>query len=391
MGILEGLLGGFGKAASENQRLQIEEKSRQSDLEQRIFSTLAGSTDPDIQSLAVQGMLTSASGKGKGSKSFTEALFGKGGTPSPALGELMGKLSGRSGAGGAPAAQPEESFVEAAGKRVMPGANTPAADIYGGETTATALPQPSTPEPIFKSPAEVQLETSRRGREEYIRELEGRGAPPEAIEEAVYGVRRMQPQRPVSVPRGGTAIDPYTGEALYQDPRGPATTRSQYRSVSPGGVIFDETTGKPVYYAPRADSEGTKDRPEYLDAVAAQKQVDQSIKGRFGIYLETARPGSATETQIRKAQDELAQQFGYDTYQELQRQAGFRRTTPPPLAAPGGAPSPQATVMGDPAADDQRMAIIVEKYRAFKQGAGPEPSAQDIEFAQAYMAAYPQQ
>lgn len=368
MGIFEGILKGFTGASQTHQARQFETAQRQTDLEQRIFSTLLGSDDPEVQSIAVHGMTSSAAGKGKKSKGFLDAMFGSGAKPSPELAGLMAKLSGRSGApGAAPAAQPTTNFVE--GKAGPQGANTPAANVYGGETTAVA--GGSTPAPLFKNPYQQRSEAQATDRATMIQELQGRGASEGAINQAVYGVS-SQAERPMTMKPDEILVDAQ-GNELYRGPMANAQA-PKYRTVSPGAAVWDETSGRVVYQAPRADTT-PRDRPEYLDASAALRVIQDQIKIQFPLALSQERD------EIRRIEDDLARQYGYGSFQELQRQAAFRRGTPPSVL--GSEPPGPATVMGNPSADQQRMQVIVDKLRA-----GEELTPEDTAFAQMYQKAY---
>jgi hypothetical protein len=65
MGFLEGLLGGFDGRRREVEQVNRESADRASDRESRVFQALLASPDPEVQALAVTGMLESTQPKAK--------------------------------------------------------------------------------------------------------------------------------------------------------------------------------------------------------------------------------------------------------------------------------------------------------------------------------------
>jgi len=390
MGILTGLMKGFSEASGEYAKQRSAEQGRQTELEQRIFSTLAGSDDPELQSLAIQGMASSAKGKGK--KSFVDAMFG-GVEKSPALGDLMARLAGRPGptSGGVKttAEMPGGSMVE-----VPPGGNTPAADVYGGTTTATATPPSPGAGPIFKSGEQRRLEAGKQERADLTGELQGMGVPQEGVLEGVYGVRQQRETYPnyqsveLTLPDGtpamgtfdpvsGMYIDPSTGRPLegarpYEKPQA-GMTPYQSESLKLQQARLDQ--------ARAAAGQGTpRDRPEYLNALATQKSIEAALETEFS-EMDRTRPSPSVLPKLQQRRDELAREAGFQNYADVLRNASVRRGEMPLQSEP---PAPtQPSVMGDPDADGQRMQEIVLKQRQ-----GQPLTEQDVQFATQYQQTY---
>lgn len=131
-----GLAGGFSEAATEERQRRQAKAERDAQMEQSILGTLVQSDNPELQQIALTGLLMSAQPRAK-----AKGLGGWLGEveASPALGSVR-KWMARPGAAALPPASPVEPKAQAPGRPV--GLQFPSGETLGGPEPASAGPMP---------------------------------------------------------------------------------------------------------------------------------------------------------------------------------------------------------------------------------------------------------
>lgn len=370
MGIFEGLVGGFGKSYAGHQKEAAARTAKQGELEQNILSTLLQSDNPEIQKRAMQAMIQGASGKAK-----------KKGGISGFLGET----------------EPSEAFtgmfdyLKGMDKPQPRGPDTVTDTMEGGIPTQTITAAPEgTPMTLFKSPEQRRLEAGTQERADITGELAGMGASKEAQMQAVYGIQPGRAAEPVrgtviADESGQHIVDPTTGQVIATFGAKPATgagARRQTKVISTdqGQFLVDAETGAVIEeYGAQARTDVPRDRPSYLNAQAASDQIDRALEAQFGkMALDAGLPSQRQEIQAMR--DELAVKFGFESYDDVLRNAATRRGE----MGMGMPPSAEQGISGQgEAVDTQRATEIMEAGRA-----GKIPTPEEQEFIRQYMRMY---
>lgn len=373
MGIFEGLIGGFGKAYAGHQKEAAARTAKQSELEQTILGTLLGSDNPEVQMRAMQAMMQGASGKGK-KKGGVSGFLGET-EPSPAFAGMFDYLKGLDKPQPGRAATPDVvTNTEEVGEG---GVRIPTQTITAGDP---AVPV-GTPTTLFKTPEQRQLEARRQEREDI------RGEPQPA------GPRQTQV---ISTNRGQFLVDSQTGTVIQEyDPKAggqaPAI-RGAFMEDDRGQHLVDPTTGQIIAtFGPKPEGAGVpRDRPGYLNAGAAKEQIESALAAKFSKLDLDMGQRSPKYQQIQAERDTLAVEFGFQSYDDVLRNAATRRGE---LEEPGGMGMPPGEGQGIQGqgedVDRQRAAEIWQAWQAFRQGRGSPPSPEDQEFLTRYLEMYP--
>ena len=350
MGIFEGLVGGFGESYAGHQKEAAARTARRTEQEQQILSTLLSSDNPEIQMRAMQAMIQGASGSPK-KKGGISGFLGET-EPSPAFTSMfdyLRKMDEKSRAG----------TPDTVTNTMEDG--TPTQTITAGaEGTPTTL-----------------FETRQQGREAEAA-LRPAARPP---------TRQTQV---ISTDHGQFLVDSQTGTVIQEyDPKaggGQApTTRGVFMEDARGQRLVDPTTGQTIAtFGPKprtAGAEAPRDEPGYLNARAAQEQIDRALEAQFGkMALDAGLPSQRQE--IQAARDALAVKFGFQSYDDVLRNAATRRgemgmSTPP--SAEGG----QGISGQGEAVDTQRATEIMEAGRS-----GKIPTPEEQQFIRQYLRMY---
>ncbi len=371
MGVFEGLVGGFGSAYGAHQKEAAARTAKQGELEQSILGTLLNSDNPEIQKRAMQAMIQGASGTAK-KKGGISGFLGET-APSEAFTGMFDYLKGMD------KSQPR-------------GPDTVTDTVEGGVPTQTITAAPEgTPTTLFKSSEQRRLEAGAQERKDITGELAGMGASKEAQMAGAYGISPGRAPAPsdmktIELADGVYNWDPSTGqlgERLGEGKGGGAGAGANLQRVETDKGVFawDPQTGKIVTRlggAPKGEGV-PRDEPGYLNARAASEQIDIALEAKFGkMALDAGLPSQRPEIQAMR--DELAVKFGFESYDELQRNAATRRGE----MGMGMPPSAEQGISGQGAeVDHQRATEIVQ---AGQSGKVPTPEEQD--FLRQYLEMY---
>ncbi len=175
MPFFTGFAGEFGRQLGENRRLEADRAERQSQLETSILQHLSSSTDPEIASRAVAGMLGLVGPSAKRSKGLRGFLGETDANPNlPMLRDFImaGRPGGEESSAPAPAPVPGSAAMPATSVQT-PGAtmgSTPPPGTPGAPTLVTPTPGASTattpgaapkPRQVFRLPEEQALATGQ--------------------------------------------------------------------------------------------------------------------------------------------------------------------------------------------------------------------------------------
>lgn len=396
MGMFEGLVGGFGKAYGAHQKESAARTAKQGELEQSILSRLLGSDNPQIQMRAMQAMMGSVGNKGKPKKGGVLGSFGET-EPSPAFTSLFEHLRGmdtkgqpgRAAVAGTPATPDTVTNTEEAAGGGDGGSRTPTQTITMGDPGTPGTPEvaPTTPEPLFKTSQQRQLEAGQTDRAARTAELVKGGASPEEVRAGVHGVARMRtPQmRPQLIQEEGgqLMVDPATGETIAEYGAKPMSNSGAGNRlvvvdgkqilIDPQGNTIQEYGARPTTERAPTDNEG------YLNAGAASEQIESAVLAQFGeMVMDNPLPQQRAE--IQRAREELARKYGWQSYEELQRNAATRRGDVG-MSAP---PSAEQGISGQGESVDTQRAT--EIWQAGQSGKIPTPEEQD--FLRQYLEMY---
>lgn len=348
MGVMEGLVGGFGKAYGAHQKEAAARTAKQGELEQSILSQLLGSTNTEVQMRAMQAMIQGAGGKAK-KKGGISGFLGET-EPSP---EFTGMFDYLKGLDKGKAREPD----------------TVTDTVEGGVPTQTITAAPEgTPTTLFETPQQQ-------------REAEAALAPA-----ARPPTRQTQV---ISTDKGQFLVDSQTGTVIEEyAPRAgeqASAVRGTFMEDERGQHIVDPTTGEIIAsFGPKPATAGEgapRDRPDYLNARASLDQIEAALEAKYGkSWVEMADVNSPDYQQMQQDRDALAVQYGWPSFAELQRNAAKRRGE----LGMGMPPSAEQGIQGQGAdVDHQRMAEIEQAAQG-----GTMPSPKDQEFIRQYLEMY---
>jgi hypothetical protein len=271
-----------------------------------------------------------------------------------------------------------------------PGPDTVTDTMEDGVPTQTITAgAEGTPTTLFKSPEQRRVEAGSQERADITGELERGGASPGEIREGVYGVRERQAPAikttTITDERGQHFVDASTGQIIATFGPEPETGGPTRVIATDKGQFLVDSRGTVIQrYDPRPQGEGApvpRDEPGYLNARAAQEQIDRALEAKFGkMALDAGLPSQRQEIQAMR--DALAVKFGFQSYDDLLTNAAKRRgeigMSTPPSAEEGQGISGQGE-----AADTQRATEIMAAGRS-----GKIPTPEEQEFIRQYLKMY---
>ncbi len=366
MGMFEGLVGGFGKAYGAHQKEAAARTAKQGELEQTILGTLLGSDNPEVQMRAMQAMMQGASGmamKNGGLAGFLGET-----EPDPAFASmfeyLRGMDKGTPGRAATPATPAAPDTYRNTDELVAGGGGDGGSRVATQTVTAGAPATPgspavaaTTPEPLFRTSQQRELAAGVEDRATRTGEMSELGASKEQIMTGVHRVpqqRALQPPRPQIIKEQNQQlmVDPRTGETIQKYGAAP---------VRPGSTT------------PR-NNEG------YINAQAAGEQIENAILAQFGDLHVRQGSMSPQYPAILQMRDELAVDYGFQSYEDLQRNAATPRGE---MGGGMGMPPGQGISGQGEEIDHQRMAelgSVIAGERA--------PTPEEQQFIRQYLQMY---